>query len=147
MIKKQKRIAVAESCSGGLLSEFLTRLPGSSKYFILGVVAYSNTAKETILKIPCKLIHKKGAVSKEVAQKLAESVRELAKTDFGIGVTGIAGPGGGTPAKPVGTVFIAIDSRDKKICRKFHFSGNRLKIREKVALKALELLNESIRCH
>lgn len=140
LIKKQKTIALAESATGGLLSGLLTRISDSSRYFILGVVAYSNSAKETLLKIPHSLIAKKGAVSQEVAKEMAQAVRKLAKTDFGIGITGIAGPTGGSKEKPTGTVFIALDSTNKKICKKFHFIGNRITIRKKAALKALELL-------
>jgi len=140
LIKNKKTIAVAESCTGGLLSNLLTQISGSSKYFILGIVAYSNKAKENILKIPGQLIAKKGAVSQEAAKRMALSVRELAKTGFGIGITGIAGPTGATPKKPVGTVFIAIDGEDRKICQRFLFKGNRNSIRKKAALKALELL-------
>lgn len=147
LIKKGKTVAVAESCTGGLLSNLLTRISGSSKYFILGIVAYSNRTKENILKIPSQLIAKKGAVSRETAKIMAQAVRKLAKTDFGIGITGIAGPSGATAKKPVGTVFIAIDSKDEKICQRFLFKGNRNIIREKAALKALELLNENIHCY
>ncbi len=141
LLKNQKCVSVAESCTGGLLSKLLTDITGSSKYFNLGVVVYSDKAKEVILRIPKRLISNKGAVSQEVAKTMAESVRRLAKTDFGIGITGIAGPGGGNAQKPVGTVFIAIDSKTKKTCRKFNFKGNRAAIRQKAALKALELLN------
>jgi len=140
LIKNKKTVAVAESCTGGLLSNFLTRLSGSSKFFILGAVAYSNKAKEIILKIPPSLIVKKGAVSPEVAIKMAEGIRKIAKSDFGIGVTGIAGPRGETSRKPVGIVFIAINSENKRICKKFHFKGKRPAIRKKAALKSLELL-------
>ena len=140
LMKMRKTVAVAESCTGGLLSKLLTDIGGSSEYFLLGVVAYSNKAKEAVLKIPHHLIAKKGAVSEEVAKRMAKSVRKLAKADFGIGITGMAGPGGGTLYKPVGTVFIAIHSKDKKICKKFNFTGNRITVRNKAALKALELL-------
>jgi nicotinamide-nucleotide amidase len=140
LIKNKKTVAVAESCTGGILSNLLTQLSGSSQYFILGVVAYSNQAKQNILKIPAQLIAKKGAVSQETAENLAQSIRKLAKTDFGIGITGIAGPAGATAHKPVGTVFIAIDSREKNICKKYHFKGKRPAIRKKAALKSLELL-------
>ncbi len=140
LVKNNKTVAVAESCTGGLLSNFLTQLPGSSKYFILGVVVYSNRAKGNILTIPENVIAKKGAVSKNVAELLAKSVRLIVKADFGIGVTGIAGPGGGSKEKPVGTVFIAIDTKNNKICKKFKFSGSRSTVRKKAALKALELL-------
>lgn len=140
LIKNKKTVAVAESCTGGLLSNFLTQLPGSSKFFILGVVAYSNKAKQDVLRIPHYLIVKKGVVSQEVALKIARQIRKIAKTDFGIGITGIAGPAGATAHKPVGTVFIAIDSRKKNISKKYHFKGKRPAIRKKAALKSLELL-------
>lgn len=140
LIKKKKNIAIAESCTGGLLSNLLTNIPGSSQYFILGIVAYSNGAKRKILKIPTSIIAQKGAVSQDVAKLMANHARLLAKSDLGIGITGIAGPSGGSEEKPVGTVFIAIDSKTKKICERFLFKGSRLKIRKKAALKALELL-------
>jgi len=140
LLKRHKTIAVAESCTGGLLASIITRNPGSSKYFILGVVTYSNTAKAKILGIPKALIAKKGAVSKEVAILLAQKVRKVAKTDLGIGITGIAGPGGAIPQKPVGTVYICVASDKRFICRKFKFSGTRTAIQKKSALKALELL-------
>lgn len=144
LIKNKKTVAVAESCTGGLLSTLLTQISGSSKYFILGVVAYSNKTKENILKVPVQTIVKKGAVSCEVAKRMAQAVRKLAKTSFGIGVTGIAGPTGVTADKPVGTVFITIDSKDKKICKKFNFTGNRTSVRKKTALKSLALLKKLI---
>lgn len=144
LTKFKKTIAVAESCTGGALSGLLTQNPGSSRYFILGVVAYSNKAKKNILRIPQSVIARYGAVSKNVASLMAKSVRKIAKTDFGIGITGITGPTGGTPKKPVGTVFIAVDNQNKAICKKFLFKGNRLNIRKKVALKSLELLKSVI---
>lgn len=140
LIKNKKTVSVAESCTGGLVSTLLTQISGSSKYFVLGVVAYSNAAKINVLQVPANLIAKKGAVSKEVAFGLSKSVRKLAQTDLGLGITGIAGPTGATPKKPKGTVFIAIDSKNKKVCKEFHFKGNRTKIRKRAALKALELL-------
>ena len=140
LMKKQKTVAVSESCTGGLLSKLLTDISGSSKYFILGLVAYSNKSKENILKISSSVINKQGAVSKIVAAAMAKSIKKIAKTDFGIGITGIAGPTGGTPEKPIGTVFIAVDSKNKKICKRFLFHGNRNTVRRKTALKSLELL-------
>lgn len=140
LLKNKKTIAIAESCTGGLLSSLLTRIPGSSQYFILGVVAYSNKAKEAILKIPSSIITKNGAVSKQVAIKMARNIRKLAKAELGIGITGIAGPTGATPSKPVGTVFIAIDTKNKKTCKRFHFTGNRINVRKNAALKSLDLL-------
>jgi len=118
----------------------LTQLPGSSKYFILGVTSYSNTAKKNILKIPAKVISRNGAVSKKVATLMAENVRKIAGTDIGVGITGIAGPSGGLTQKPVGTVFIALSTRNTTICKKFIFKGSRTAIREQSALKALQLL-------
>jgi PncC family amidohydrolase len=142
LIKNKKTVSVAESCTGGSLSSLLTSLPGSSSYFILGAVVYSNRMKNKILKISSRLIREKGAVSTEVARNMAMSVRKLARTDFGIGVTGIAGPMGGIPQKPIGTVFIAISASSETICKKFHFTGSRIAVRRKSSLKALELLRK-----
>jgi len=144
LLKNKKTIAIAESCTGGLLSNLLTKLSGSSRYFMLGVVAYSNNAKKKVLKVPSSLITTRGAVSKAVASSMAGRIRKVAHTDIGMGITGIAGPSAGLPQKPVGTVFIALDSKKKKICQKFHFKGTRLCIRKKAALKSLELLKEVI---
>lgn len=142
LIKSRRTIAIAESCTGGLLSKLLTEIPGSSKYFTLGLVCYSNKAKLKVLKVPSPIIAQKGAVSYEVAQAMAKSVRKLIKADIGIGVTGIAGPGGASEHKPLGTVFIAVHGKNSKICEKFSFTGNRATIRRKAALKALELLRK-----
>lgn len=142
LIKNKKSIAVAESCTGGILAGLFTQIGGSSRYFILGVVAYSNKAKEIILKIPPSIIKKYGAVSETTARLMAQSIRRIANTDLGIGITGIAGPKGATPGKPVGTVFIALDSGKRKICKRFAFKGNRVLIRKRAALKALALLKK-----
>jgi nicotinamide-nucleotide amidase len=142
--RSNQTLAVAESCTGGLLSSYLTQLSGSSKYFLLGIISYSNQAKIKILKVPSRLLRQKGAVSAEVAIKIAEGVKKLAKTDLSIGISGIAGPSGGTPEKPVGTVFIALIFR-KKICKKFFFTGTRTSIRRKAALKALQLLGKTLK--
>lgn len=147
LVKTKKTVAVAESCTGGLCSNLLTQISGSSQCFILGIVAYSNAVKENLLKIPHSLIIQKGAVSKDVAVQMAGNIRKIALTDFGIGITGVAGLTGGTPEKPVGTVFIAIDSKNKKICKRFHFSGNRITVRKKSALKSLELLKNTLKKH
>ena len=144
LIKNKKTLAVAESCTGGLLCALLTSLSGSSKYFISGVIAYNNKVKTGILRVPARIILRKGAVCPEVAAKMAEQARRLAKTDFGIGVTGIAGPTGGKTPKPVGTVFIAVDSKNFGICEEFHFTGNRAGIRKKAVKESLELLKTII---
>ena len=144
LLEKGKTIATAESCTAGLLSSLLTQFPGSSQYFILGIATYSNTVKENILRIPASIIRKKGAVSKEVALLMAKNIRNLAKADFGISITGIAGPTGGTFQKPTGTVFIALSTKNKNICKKFVFKGNRNSVRKQAGLKALQLLHENI---
>ena len=144
LLKAKKTIAVAESCTGGLLSSLLTQNSGSAQYFILGFVTYSNKSKENILSIPAKLIASKGAVSKETAQNMALSVRKIAQADYGVSITGIAGPTGGTLNKPVGTVFIAISGKSKTICKQFNFSGNRASIRKQSATTALKLLKQFI---
>ncbi len=140
LLKTGKTVAVAESCTAGLLSSLLTRFSGSSRFFILGVTTYSNQSKKDILKIPASVIREKGAVSRETALLMARNVRKMAKSDFGISITGIAGPRGGTPQKPVGTVFIAISAKNRGACKKFIFKGNRSSIRKQASLKALQLL-------
>jgi PncC family amidohydrolase len=142
LIQDKKTLAVAESCTGGMLSSMLTQEPGSSNFFTLGLVVYSNQAKNILLGVPRALIARKGAVSKAVALRMSRSVRRLSKTDFGIGITGIAGPGGKTPSKPVGTVYIAVDAPGAAICRKFRLRGDRSRIRKTACLEALRLLNK-----
>ncbi|MDD5595056.1 MAG: nicotinamide-nucleotide amidohydrolase family protein [Candidatus Omnitrophica bacterium] len=144
LIKKNYTLATAESCTGGLLAKLLTDLSGSSKYFLLGIISYSNQAKTKTLQIPSKLISKKGAVSREVALKMADSVKKLAKADFGIGITGVAGPSGGSKERAVGTVFIAISANNQKTCGKFQFKGSRDTIRRLAALKSLRLLKDQL---
>lgn len=140
LLVRGKTIAVAESCTGGLLSCLLTEIPGSSKYFLLGITAYSNSAKEKILNIPPKIIAKYGAVSANVAILMAENIRKKSKSDFALSITGIAGPVGAMTNKPVGTVFICLSSKNKNICRRFSFRGSRQDIRKKSAYQALRLL-------
>ncbi|MCM8770882.1 MAG: nicotinamide-nucleotide amidohydrolase family protein [Candidatus Omnitrophica bacterium] len=142
---KNKTIAVAESLTGGLISKLLTDIAGSSQYFILGLVAYSNVSKNKLLSIPKSLIEKYGAVSRQVAQKMAANIRKMAKTDLGIGITGIAGPSGGSKEKPVGTVYIAIDCPHCHTLKKFHFKGKRILIRKKAALQTLKLLKQCLK--
>ena len=122
-------LAVAESCTGGLVAHRLTQVPGSSAYFERGVVVYSNSAKTQMLQIPEPLIAAHGAVSAEVAEKMAEGVRRAGNTTLGLGITGIAGPGGGSEEKPVGTVFIALASPKGTVSKKYQFSGDRNQIK------------------
>ena len=140
LINRGKTVSTAESCSGGLLASFLTDLPGSSSYFILGVVTYSNKSKEIILGIPAKTISRYGAVSAPIARLMALNIRKKSRANFGLGITGIAGPSGATPAKSVGTVYICLSAKNKNTCRKFNFTGNRQSIREKACQAALRLL-------
>ncbi|MFH1338378.1 MAG: nicotinamide-nucleotide amidohydrolase family protein [Candidatus Omnitrophota bacterium] len=142
LIKKNKTLAVAESCTGGLLANMLTNVPGSSKYFLLGIVAYGNQAKISLLNVPGKVIKRYGAVSRQVAGLMAQNVTKSASCDYGIGITGIAGPGGGTARKPAGTVFISVAGKGKTDTKKFYFSGSRLVVKRKTVLKALSMLKK-----
>ncbi len=143
-LKNRLTLAAAESCTGGLISKLITDNPGSSKFFLMGIVCYSNASKQKILKIPAKLIKDNGAVSKEVAASMAINVRKISGANFGIGITGIAGPEGGTKIKPVGTVFISVARDDKVVTKGLSLSGNRNKIRTKTAEAALKLLFNSL---
>jgi nicotinamide-nucleotide amidase len=140
LIKHHKTLSLAESCSGGLLANRLTNIPGSSRFFKLGLITYSNEAKTKLLKVPVAVLKKYGAVSPQTAERMAQGVRRLARTDFAIAITGIAGPGGGTTIKPVGLVYIAISSKTKILCVKNIFKGNRLRIKDQAATQALRLL-------
>jgi nicotinamide-nucleotide amidase len=131
-------IAVAESCTGGLLAERLTNIPGSSSYFLGGVVCYSNELKSALVNVPAELIESKGAVSPEVALALAEGIRKTTGATVGVGVTGIAGPGGGTPEKPVGLVHIGIADERGPRERRFQFPGDRERIRMHASQTALD---------
>ncbi|MBN2568627.1 MAG: competence/damage-inducible protein A [Deltaproteobacteria bacterium] len=133
-------LSVAESCTGGLISDRLTNIPGSSYFFERGVVAYSNTSKITLLNVPYSTIEQKGAVSKETAIAMAEGIRNKSETDIGLSTTGIAGPAGGSTHKPVGTVFIALSDGQRKHCKKFLFPWNRRRIKEISAQWALEMV-------
>ncbi|MBF8302723.1 MAG: CinA-like protein [Candidatus Dadabacteria bacterium] len=135
-------LALAESCTGGLVAHRVTNVSGSSNYFERGIVSYSNESKVEVLGVPKELIESFGAVSKEVVEAMAEGVRKLAKADIGVSISGIAGPTGGTPTKPVGTVFIGI-SHEKKgtSSQRFQFKGTR----EEIKLIASEVVLDRIR--
>jgi PncC family amidohydrolase len=139
-------VAVAESCTGGLLGGQITAVPGSSDYFLGGVIVYSNAAKETLLRISPRLLEEKGAVSQEVAIAMAESVRRLLGTDIGIGITGIAGPAGATPGKPVGLVYVALSAADGQWCHRHLFpedrAGNRARSAEAALRMACRVIEE-----
>jgi nicotinamide-nucleotide amidase len=133
-------IAVAESCTGGLIGGRLTNIAGSSAYFERSVVVYSDEAKTSLLGVPAGLIASRGAVSREVAGAMAGGVREQAKTTFGLAVTGIAGPGGGTPEKPVGLVYISLASKDGVKVDEHRFLGTREHVRLHTAQAALDMV-------
>lgn len=133
-------IAVAESCTGGLLAERLTRIPGSSSYFRGGVVSYSNDLKTDWADVPAGMIEAKGAVSAEVARALAEGIRRRAGSTLGLGVTGIAGPTGGSPEKPVGTVHIALADASSNREHSLRFPGDRDRIRWQASQTALDMV-------
>jgi nicotinamide-nucleotide amidase len=132
-------IAVAESCTGGLLASRLTDVPGSSDYVERGVVCYSNRSKTELAGVPETLIAEHGAVSEPVARAMAEGIRARAATNVGIGVTGIAGPGGGSPEKPVGTVAVAVIVDAEERVRTFQFIGGRDMVKFQAAQAALNM--------
>ncbi|RJO65296.1 MAG: CinA family protein [Candidatus Omnitrophota bacterium] len=144
LIRKHITVAAAESCTAGLFSYLLTSTPGSSRYFTMSVVSYSNESKSKLLHVAPSLLKEKGAVSEEVALRMARTIRKIARADYGIAITGIAGPQGATFGKPVGTVYIAIARRSAADCQLFHFRGSRSAIRTRAAKKALQLLLKSI---
>jgi len=141
---RQATIAVAESCTGGLLAERITSVPGSSAYFLGGIVCYSNASKENWLDVPPELLQASGAVSRPVAEALAEGVRRRSGATFGVGITGIAGPSGGTEQKPVGLVYIALAGpRDTVVLEKRYF-GERDIIRWQATQWALDLVRRTL---
>ena len=137
---RQKTLSVAESCTGGLLGSLITDTPGSSDYFLGGIIAYHNDIKSGLLSVPKKTLKKHGAVSAETAKSMARNVRKIFESDLGIAITGIAGPGGATAQKPVGLVYIALASKGNVSCKKYFFTGSRKKIKSQSAKSALKLL-------
>jgi len=140
----KKTLSVAESCSGGLLGHLLTNIPGSSDYFKGGVIVYANQTKSKLLKVPGTLLKKAGPVSAPIAELMAANVRKLLKTDYGLSITGIAGPSGGTKERPVGSIYVAIIGPNALYCKRFQFKGTRLQIKQKAASAALFMLIELI---
>lgn len=137
------KLAVAESCTGGLIGERITNIPGSSDIFVGGVIAYDNAVKLSLLDVSAKTLERTGAVSEEVALEMAAGVKQRMKADVGISVTGIAGPGGDTPEKPVGLVWIAVDATEAQ-ARRFHLIGDRTEIRQRAAQAALEMVRRAL---
>jgi len=138
--RKGLRLSLAESCTGGLIAERLTSVPGASDVFDAGLVTYSNDAKMSLLKVPDSLLTSFGAVSAECAAAMAEGARAVREVDLALSVTGVAGPGGGSPEKPVGLVFIALASAGGTVVERHHFAGGRDSNRRRSALAALSML-------
>lgn len=142
LIKKRLTVGLGESCTGGLLGHRLTNVAGSSEYFLGGIVAYSYDAKERLLGVIHNTLYEYGAVSPETALEMARGARKLLSADIGISVTGIAGPGGGMPGKPVGLVYIALSARDRDRVERFVWDQDREGNKRLSADAALSMLKE-----
>jgi len=145
MLRRQRaKLAVAESCTGGMLARYITDTAGASDYFIGGWVVYSNQAKSDFLQVDAQLISKYGAVSEQVAEALAESARRLPQSDYALGITGIAGPGGGSPDKPVGLVYIALADAGGVQVRRSIFPGDRQRVRLRAVYTTVNMLRRKL---
>jgi len=143
--KTERTLAIAESCTGGLICDRITDVSGSSDYFMGGMVTYSNESKAKHLGIPSNYIKKNGAVSPQVAKKMARGVRKTFNTTFGLSTTGVAGPTGGTKRSPVGRVFIGLADGRKVWVKKLDLKGSRREIKEESTRLSLKYLYEFIR--
>jgi nicotinamide-nucleotide amidase len=144
LAKRDQALAVAESCTGGLLANRITNVPGASEIFLAGYVCYANQAKIDMLNVDPQLIEKHGAVSEQVARALAENALACARSDYALATTGVAGPGGGSPEKPVGTVYIALAASGETIAKKFFFPTDRETFKQIATQAALELLRRRL---
>jgi nicotinamide-nucleotide amidase len=142
--RNKKTLALAESCTGGNIAHLITSVPGSSNYFLGSVVAYSNESKANILGVKEELIQEKGAVSRQVCEQMAEGVRERFGADYAIATTGIAGPNGGTPDKPVGTTWLAVASGQKTQSALFNLGDHRGRNIQKASMTGLNMLRKLI---
>jgi nicotinamide-nucleotide amidase len=147
LVGRNQTLAVAESCTGGLLANRVTNVPGASKVFLAGYVSYANRAKINMLDVDSHLIEKHGAVSEQVALALAENARRCAGSDYALATTGIAGPGGGSPEKPVGTVYVALAGSGEAIAKKLFFPTDRETFKQIATQAALELLRRRLIVH
>jgi len=136
------RLAIAESCTGGLVSHLITNIPGSSTYFMGGVIAYAYEAKVRLLGVSWQTLEKHGAVSQETVLEMAAGVRKALAADIGISVSGIAGPSGGTPEKPVGLTWIGLSTEGGDEAYSYIWEGNRMAVKEKSARQALRMLKD-----
>ncbi|MBN2620906.1 nicotinamide-nucleotide amidohydrolase family protein [candidate division WOR-3 bacterium] len=137
-------ISVCESCTGGMLGSVITSVAGSSEYFKGGVIAYANNVKVRIVGVRATTLQRYGAVSKQTAREMAQRVRDSLQTDIGLGITGIAGPTGGSRTKPVGCVYISVAIGKKIVVKEYTFQGTRKDIRKKACTRALHLLEATI---
>ena len=146
LIKKKIKISFAESCTGGLLSNTITSIPGSSKVFTIGIIAYSNESKIKVLKIPRKIIKKYGSVSAQVCKTMAINVSKIARSKMSVSITGIAGPGGGSKKKPVGLVYLGIKKDNKISIKKYLFKNRGRSYIQKATIdKCLSLILSSLK--
>ena len=144
LTEKNLTISCAESCTGGLLTSRLTDVAGSSAYVQGSIVSYSNEIKNSVLNVKAETLKNFGAVSEQTARQMSNNVRELFKTDIGVGITGIAGPGGGSAEKPVGTVYISVSNSDKTFVKRFNFGGSRIEIKNQSCDAAIKMVMEVI---
>ncbi len=145
LAERKETIAVAESCTGGLLAHRITNIPGSSEVFVAGYVAYANAAKIDILNVDPKLIRDHGAVSEPVVGAMADGARQCARSTYALATTGVAGPGGGSPEKPVGTAYIALASPDEDpIVKKLFFPTDRETFKGLITQAAFDLLRRKL---
>jgi len=142
--KQHLTLGLAESCTGGLIATYITDIPGSSAYFEGGIVAYSYQVKERMLGVPANILERDGAVSAETVMAMARGARKVLKVDVALAITGIAGPSGGTPDKPVGLTYIGLASPRGELWRKYIWQGDRRENREQSARAALELLKDHL---
>jgi PncC family amidohydrolase len=140
LVEQGRTLALAESCTGGLVGHRLTQVPGSSASFLGGVIAYHNAVKERVLGVPAEILEREGAVSEATALAMAEGARRLLGADVGVAVTGIAGPAGGTEDKPVGLTYVALAGPESRICERYLWRGERMANKESSAEAALALL-------
>lgn len=142
--QKGWHLTTAESCTGGLIAHRITNVSGSSEYFDRGFITYSNEAKMALLGVPEEVLIAHGAVSEPCARAMADGARKAAEAEAGLSVTGIAGPTGGSPEKPVGTVFMAVSLPSGTQCQRFQFQGERIEIKEQTAETALRMLQRAL---
>ena len=141
---RKETLAVAESCTGGKVGDMITDVPGSSDYFLGGIISYSNQAKIDLLGVNRETLETKGAVSEDVAIQMAKGAREKLRSTYGIGITGIAGPTGGSTAKPVGLVYIAVASPVEVICERNMFKGSRTDVKMAAAERSLKMFHKLV---